>query len=94
MIQRGHRPRFALETGAQILSRGNMFRQDFHRDRAIKPRVARLVHLAHAPGAKGERISYGPSLSPIESGMCLIQLSVADQDANKSWMTYPGVISL
>jgi hypothetical protein len=34
----------------------------------------------------GARI-YGPSLSSIESGMRLIQLSVADQEADYSWLT-------
>jgi len=41
----------------------------------------------------GERISYGPSFVPGESGIRLIQFSVADQKAVKSCVTaYPETI--
>jgi hypothetical protein len=35
----------------------------------------------------GATISYGPSLSPGESAICLSELSLADQIEDKSWMT-------
>ena len=41
-----------------------------HLDRhvAIQIRVAGAIHLAHAAGPEGERISYGPSLAPSVRG--------------------------
>ena len=43
--------RFPLEPLTTLGAGGEVRRQDFYRDRAIEPRVARLVHLAHAARA-------------------------------------------
>ena len=48
-------------------SLGELRRQDLDRDGAIEARVARLVDLAHAAGAGGGRISYGPRRVPGDS---------------------------
>ena len=45
--------RFALEAGEAIGIAGEESRQDFERDVAIQPRVARAIDLAHAAGANG-----------------------------------------
>src|ERR1035441_4399310 len=39
------------------------------------------------PAPRGVRISYGPSLAPVDSGIRLIQFSVADREAVKSCVT-------
>src|ERR1035441_6203603 len=45
------------------------------------------------PAPRGVRISYGPSLAPVDSGIRLIQFSVADREAVKSCVThYPETI--
>ena len=48
MIQRSHGARFTLESGAQILALGDVFRQDLDGDDAIEPGVARLIDFSHA----------------------------------------------
>ena len=52
MIERRDRPRLALEPGAQIFPFRNMLGQNLHRNGAVQPRVARLIHLAHATRAE------------------------------------------
>ena len=55
MIQRSNRTCFALESSAQILARGDVFRQDLDGDRAIEAGVARLVDFSHSSSAdRGE----------------------------------------
>src|ERR1017187_9245364 len=45
------------------------------------------------PAPRGARISYGPSLSPGDSGIGGVQLSLADQERDRERMTaYPEVI--
>src|ERR1017187_3213451 len=39
------------------------------------------------PAPRGVRISYGPSLAPVDSGIRLIEFSVADREAVKSCVT-------
>jgi hypothetical protein len=44
------------------------------------------------PAPMGAAISYGPSLSPAESGMCLPELSLADQKVDRECITaYPSI---
>ena len=52
MVQRGDRPRLTIESLAELRIRGERFRQDLDRDRALQPRVARSVHFTHSTGAK------------------------------------------
>ena len=52
-LKRGDRARLAVEALAQRRVGGELRGQDLDRDRAIEPRVARLVDLAHAAGADG-----------------------------------------
>ena len=47
------RARFAIEALAELRIGRERVRQDLDRDRAIEPRVARPVDLAHAAGAEG-----------------------------------------
>src|SRR6516162_10499787 len=54
MIQRSHHSSFALEACRELLL-GNL-----HRDDAVEPRVASLVHLAHATRAEGRKDLVGP----------------------------------
>ena len=53
MRERGNRPRLALESRAAIRIGRQVGRQHLHRHRAIEPRVARFVDLAHAARAEG-----------------------------------------
>ena len=48
VIEGGDRERFALKPGARLRVIEPGGRQDFDRDNAIQPRVARFIHLAHA----------------------------------------------
>ena len=56
---------------------GERRRQDLQRNITTEPRIARLVD--HAACADGCKDFVGPSLVPAESGICVIQLSLADQ---------------
>jgi hypothetical protein len=56
MVQRGDGTRFALEAF------GEFFVSNFDGDNPIEPRVARLVHLAHAAGAKASDNLVRPEL--------------------------------
>ena len=57
MIQRSNRAGFALESSAQILPRGDVFRQDLDGDRAVEASVAGLVDFAHSSSAdRGEHL--------------------------------------
>jgi len=51
MAQRGNDARLALEALAELRIVGGVRRQNLDCDPPIEPRVARLVHLAHAAGA-------------------------------------------
>ena len=51
MIERRHGVRLAVEAGAQLGVGGELRRQHLDRDRAIEPRIARAVDLAHPAGA-------------------------------------------
>src|SRR5216117_1906326 len=53
MRQAGDRLRLPLEAKAQLRVAAELRRQYFHRHRAIEPRVARAVDLAHSAGADG-----------------------------------------
>ena len=53
MIQRGGGLRFLLEPAETIGIAGHVARKDLDGNRAIEPRVARAVHLAHAPRTDG-----------------------------------------
>ena len=53
VVQGGHDPRLALEPVAELRIARERVGEDLDRDRAIEPRVARLVHLAHAAGTQG-----------------------------------------
>ena len=54
VIQRGERPRLALEAGQPIRVPGKDVRQDLERNLAGEPRVPRAVDLAHAARPSGE----------------------------------------
>ena len=55
MLERRDRPPFAFEAGARLGVAGQLWRQDFYRDRAIEPCISRAIHLAHAAGTdKGD----------------------------------------
>ena len=51
MLERGNRPRLALEPFLELWMPGAILGKDFDRDDAIEPRVARAIHLAHAARA-------------------------------------------
>jgi hypothetical protein len=53
MVERADRARFAFETGPGARVAGERRRQPLDRDRAIEPRIAGAIHLAHA--ARAER---------------------------------------
>ncbi len=50
MVQRGDRPRLALEALAQIRVGGHVRRQDFDCDNSLEARITRPVDLSHPPG--------------------------------------------
>ena len=52
MVERGDRPRLALETRPQIGVAGGFTREDFDGNRAIETSVVGFVDLAHAAGAQ------------------------------------------
>src|SRR5947199_2899958 len=52
MAEPGDGARLALEACFSIRILGQMRREHLDRDRALEPRVARLVHLTHASGAQ------------------------------------------
>ena len=52
MVERGEHPRFAFEAGQPIGIVLERTRQDFDRDLAPQPRIARAVDLAHPPDAQ------------------------------------------
>jgi len=52
MIERGQRPRFALETPQAFLVVRELLREHLDRDLAIEARVLRAPHLAHRAGAQ------------------------------------------
>ena len=54
MIQRRQELRLALEAREAVRIGGEELGQDFQRDVAIEPRVARAIHLAHAARADGD----------------------------------------
>ena len=55
MIQRRNRTCLTLESSAQILPRGDVFRQDLEGDRAVEANVAGPVDFAHSSSAdRGE----------------------------------------
>src|SRR5580658_6144475 len=50
--------------------------------------VSRARYTSPIPPAPiGARISYGPSLAPTDSGICVIQLSLANQEAYRECIT-------
>ena len=53
MIELRDRAGFAVEALAELRIGGERLREDLDRHRAIEPRVARLVDLAHPAGAEG-----------------------------------------
>ena len=52
MVQRGDRPRLALEAGPRIGVAGDFTREDFDGNRAIETSIPGFVDLAHAAGAE------------------------------------------
>ena len=64
MVQGRDGASLALEAGPHIGIASDVARQDLDRDRAIEPRVAGPVDLAHAARADLGRISYGPRRVP------------------------------
>ena len=63
MAQAGDGLGFAVETFAQLRIAGEMLGQNFDRDSAVEPRVARPVDLAHSSGAES-----GQNLVGAETG--------------------------
>ena len=55
MIQGCDGARLALEALAERRITTDMGGEDLDRNRSIEPRIARAIHLAHAPGANGRR---------------------------------------
>ena len=49
IVQARDRPRFAFEPFAELRVHGNPIGQDFDRDVAIEPDVARAIDLTHPP---------------------------------------------
>ena len=68
MAERGDRLRLALEPLTRRVV-GKLVRQNLDGHFAIQPRVARLVHLAHAAGAQGR---YAPS-GFRQGGSCVVE---------------------
>src|SRR5450759_5368689 len=62
MIQRGDSSRLALEAVGELLL------GDLDGDRAVQPRVARSVHVAHAAGADGREDLVRTELGSIGKG--------------------------
>ena len=58
------RLRLALEPLPQLRARREMLRQDLDRDRALEPRVSRLVDLPHPARADGRQDLVRPELRP------------------------------
>jgi catechol 2,3-dioxygenase-like lactoylglutathione lyase family enzyme len=50
MVERGQHLRLALKSRNAIGIEGKQLRQNFDRDVAIQPRIARAIHLAHSAG--------------------------------------------
>ena len=62
MVQRGDGLRLALEPLLHLGIVGEVGREDLDRDRAVQPRVGRLVDLAHAAGAERDPDFIRPEL--------------------------------
>lgn len=62
VIQRRHRPSLALKPRPLVLAFGELFGQHLHRYRTVEPRVAALVHFAHAARANGREDFVGAEL--------------------------------
>ena len=60
MVQRREHFGFALEAGEAFGIVGEARREDFDRDVALQPRVARAIDLAHAAGAERCQHLEGP----------------------------------
>ena len=61
MVQRGDGLRFALEALLAFRNRSRQVRREhLDGDRAVQPRVGRLVDLAHAAGAERREDLVGP----------------------------------
>ncbi len=82
MIQCADGTRFTFEAFAEIALRKALTATS----RFNRASLARYTSPI-APAPMGASISCGPSLSPAESGICRIQLNLADQGADTSWMT-------
>jgi hypothetical protein len=52
MIERGNRLRFTVEALLHLRVVGEVRRKHLDGDRAVQPRIGRLVHLAHAAGTE------------------------------------------
>jgi hypothetical protein len=85
MIESGYGSGFALEAFGELLI-GSL-----ERDNSIQARVAGLVHFAHATRADGREDFVGTELSPMESGICSIQSSLADQRAESLHSYHHGL---
>ena len=55
MVEGGQYLCFALESREPFRVSGDKVGENLDRDVAIQPCIARAVHLAHAPGAKGRK---------------------------------------
>ena len=62
MIQRRHRPGLVLEALPDIVTFGNVIRQDFDSNGAVKPRIPGLVYLAHPARPDGGEDFVGSEL--------------------------------
>src|SRR5204863_1969658 len=66
MVQRRNRTSLALESMSCLRIRCDVDWQYLDRHRPLEPRVARFVHLAHAPGADARRELIRPNPSSFE----------------------------
>ena len=69
MVEGRGRARLLLEALLAVRVGRELRRQNLDGHVAPQPRVARPIHLSHASGAQGERISKGPSLVPAATVM-------------------------
>src|SRR5438045_511707 len=71
MVQRREELCFALKPRQPIHVLRKALGQDFERDLALQPRVARAIHLAHPAGAKRGESLIRPSRVPARSDISL-----------------------
>jgi len=85
VFRRGNGAGLALETGAQIVTLGDVFRQHPDGDGMIELVSRALIDLSLPPSP--DRGEDRPSLSPGWSGILMVKFSLADQKTVCVWFT-------